>query len=291
MAEKNNKTSVALVYATSEVVGMFTRALPRSRFAVETCVDVAELMRRCVAGFLPDLLVFGRLDAEAADWELVRFIRSREFSRLGSVPLLALMPGLCHGEYSRMAHEAGVNAQLVPPVGDEQLLDQVDRLLADLPGRSLEEWGGGYGIAADDRVVRELRERLVEARREGTRAAGLVDALPLPIYLKSADGRHVSCNRAFTDFTGLRPEDIRGKLPTDLWPIELSNVYRWNDIAHLAGVKPGNYVHKMPHRSGEMRDVLFVKDVFFDEAGKVAGIVGAFMDLSGVLHCGEKKDA
>ncbi|OQX18791.1 MAG: hypothetical protein BWK76_06545 [Desulfobulbaceae bacterium A2] len=143
---------------------------------------------------------------------------------------------------------------------------------------------GIVGISRDvterNQARRELQELHAAAQRSAAFNAALIAAMPLPVFVKSADGRHIGCNQAFTDFTGLTVAQIQGKLPTELWPIELSNVYRWNDIAHLAGVAPGNYEYKIPHSSGELRDVLFAKDVFYDETGKLAGIVGVFMDLS-----------
>ncbi len=158
------------------------------------------------------------------------------------------------------------------------------RFLRDDQGRPCGIIGVLRDVTERKRAWLELQEMHGAAQRNALFNAALIAAMPLPVFVKSADGRHIGCNKAFTDFTGLSASQIQGKLPTELWPIELSNVYRWNDIAHLAGVAPGNYEYKIPHHSGELRDVLFAKDVFYDEAGKLAGIVGAFMDLSQQKH-------
>jgi len=108
----------------------------------------------------------------------------------------------------------------------------------------------------------------------------LLDAIPTPVFYKDKAGRYQGCNRAFTEIIGKTPEEIRGKTTDQLWSREKADLYREKDFELLQNGKQQVYESVVTDRRGSTRQVIFIKDVFRDESGEVAGLVGAFIDIS-----------
>jgi PAS domain S-box-containing protein len=131
---------------------------------------------------------------------------------------------------------------------------------------------------------RRAEERLTEANTTLERQLrfneALLSAIPTPVFFKDLDGRYMGCNRAFSEQLGLTSEQIRGKTADALWSANLAEFYRQKDNELLA--HPGHMVYEshIRDKNGEIRDVIFTKDIFYDETGRAAGIVGAYIDFS-----------
>ena len=108
----------------------------------------------------------------------------------------------------------------------------------------------------------------------------LLLAMPMPVFYKDAQGRYMGCNDAFARVTGLSRRDIRGKVASELWPPELAALHVRHDDALTAGLGHQEYPGLLTDQHGLQRHVIFSKDVFYDDAGDIAGIVGAWNDIS-----------
>lgn len=109
----------------------------------------------------------------------------------------------------------------------------------------------------------------------------LLAAMPIPVFYKDAAGRYLGCNPAFTELIGLSQEEIKGKTVNALWSREISNPYDDKDqelLRHPHGSQ--NYESVVLDKHGERRTVLFAKRAFFNEANQLAGLVGAFLDIT-----------
>lgn len=139
-------------------------------------------------------------------------------------------------------------------------------------------------------VNQDIHQRkLAEAGAAGARAElerslrftrSLLAAIPTPVFFKDAEGRYMGCNRAFTEVMGVTSEEIRGKTVHECWPSEHARVYHEHDLELMRDPKLQVYDSEVRDRNGERREVLFAKGVFRDESDRVAGIVGAFMDIT-----------
>jgi len=109
----------------------------------------------------------------------------------------------------------------------------------------------------------------------------LLRTVPLAVFYKDAEGRYLGCNEAFTKITGVTKEDIAGKTVFELWPGELSETYHRQDLDLPRKPSIQVYDFKIRNTRGELLDVVYHKNVFLDEQGRVAGIIGAFLDISG----------
>ncbi|NLY02611.1 MAG: PAS domain-containing protein [Rhodopirellula sp.] len=149
---------------------------------------------------------------------------------------------------------------------EQDLVDTIARLLGqDLDRRHAEK-------ARADALTRMAKTLgLTEA---------ILSALPVPVFTKDSDGRYLSCNRAFSEFTGRTADEIRGKTADDLWPDQHAQRYHRKDLEMLRCGGRQEYELKIRDRHGEDREVLFVKDVFRGSEREIRGIVGAYIDIT-----------
>ncbi|WP_129674388.1 PAS domain S-box protein [Candidatus Chloroploca sp. Khr17] len=129
-------------------------------------------------------------------------------------------------------------------------------------------------------VQEELRRANAERDRALNFSQSLLAAIPVPVFSKDCEGRYLDCNRAFAEMVGKTPEQLQGKTVQELWPSSLSTVYETHDLAMIEHGGTQTYEAQVIDQHGQRRDVLFVKDVFRDEAGNSAGIIGAFIDIT-----------
>jgi len=108
----------------------------------------------------------------------------------------------------------------------------------------------------------------------------LLAAIPTPVFFKDAQGRYLGCNDAFTEQMGVTAAEIRGKTVYDLWPSEHAAVYHQKDLELLQNPERQSYEAMVRDKTGQDRDVIFAKNVFYDEEGHVAGLVGAYVDIT-----------
>jgi PAS domain S-box-containing protein len=108
----------------------------------------------------------------------------------------------------------------------------------------------------------------------------LLDSIPTPVFYKDKEGRYQGCNRAFSAVMGVTAEEIRGKTAHELWPGEYSETYHTADLDLMENPEHQVYEFEVKDLNKNVRPVVFAKDVFRDGKGSVAGIVGAFLDIS-----------
>ncbi|MEN6487161.1 MAG: PAS domain-containing protein, partial [Syntrophobacteraceae bacterium] len=109
----------------------------------------------------------------------------------------------------------------------------------------------------------------------------LIDTVPVPIFYKDPGGRYLSCNRAFEQFYGLDRFEIVGKTAFDILPEHLAQPHYEHDRKLLES--PGVQVYETRTRdgAGHMHDMIFHKATFLNADGRIGGIVGALMDITG----------
>ncbi|NWH06121.1 PAS domain S-box protein [Desulfobacter latus] len=128
--------------------------------------------------------------------------------------------------------------------------------------------------------VKERKKAEEKQKRTTNFVSALLDAVPTPVFYKDKEGRYQGCNKAFSTFMGVTPDDIRGKRVDELWPGDQAVVYHQKDLELMRNSRHQVYEFKVTDKQGEAKPVIFAKDVFRDEKGKVAGIIGAFSDIS-----------
>ncbi len=108
----------------------------------------------------------------------------------------------------------------------------------------------------------------------------LINTIPNPVFYKDADCRYLGCNTAFEAYVGFSAEVLIGKTPHELWPAELADRYRQQDLALLEHPGIQTYEATVRYADGSLRDVIFNKATFEGQDGLVAGLVGVILDIT-----------
>jgi len=140
----------------------------------------------------------------------------------------------------------------------------------------------------------EMAERIRQLEAENQRLAGveadlkrnlhftdsLLAAIPTPVFYKDVQGRYLGCNPAFSELMGVSSEEICGKTVQELWPSAQAATYHQKDLELIQNPAQQIYEFEVRDRHGVHRPVIFYKNIFHDEKGQVAGLVGGFLDIS-----------
>ncbi|MET0028026.1 MAG: ATP-binding protein [Candidatus Thiodiazotropha sp.] len=108
----------------------------------------------------------------------------------------------------------------------------------------------------------------------------LLDTLPIAVFYKDREGRYLGCNRVFEQTMGVTSEEISGKKVFELWPSEQAKIYHQKDLELMENPEVQEYEFEIKNKDGEIRDVIYVKNVLYDESENVSGILGAFVDIT-----------
>ncbi len=126
----------------------------------------------------------------------------------------------------------------------------------------------------------EIKEREHKIKRQQQFTEVLLRSIPTPVFYADKEGRYLGCNEAFTNHTGVKAEDMTGKTVMEIWPNELAAAYYQKDLELLKNPERQVFESTITDKHCDLRNVLFAKDVFYDEKGGVAGIVGAYIDIT-----------
>ncbi len=131
---------------------------------------------------------------------------------------------------------------------------------------------------------RRLAELQTELKRSLNFTESLLESIPTPVFYKDAKGRYRGCNAAFTEIMGVTAEQMRGKTVHELWPGDHARLYHRKDLELLENPRRQVYEFEVKDKEGAIRPVVYHKNVFRDENGEIAGIVGGFVDIGGILE-------
>lgn len=108
----------------------------------------------------------------------------------------------------------------------------------------------------------------------------LLKSIPVPVFFMDKKGRYLGCNELFSQLLGVTNEEIMGKTVVDLWPGEGSEIFLKKDMQLIANPENQVYESKLVDKTGNSIDVIFAKNVYYDENGHVDGLIGAFIDIT-----------
>jgi PAS domain S-box-containing protein len=114
-------------------------------------------------------------------------------------------------------------------------------------------------------------------------AQELIDILPVPVYIKARDGRYLAVNRAWEDFFGIARGKFLGKQVDDLYPSAPWVAGEHRSMDEELWKTPGSqsYEIKITTRLAGPRSTIYHKATFNGPDGKVAGLMGTIIDVTG----------
>ena len=135
-------------------------------------------------------------------------------------------------------------------------------------------WASARDVTERKRIERELAETT-------RRTTVFLDAIPAPVFYKDKEGRYLGINKAFTQFFGQTREFLVGKSVFDCFPRELAEIYHARDKELFDQPAVQVYEAQIEDTAGVRHDVMFHKASFLDAEGRVAGLIGAILDITG----------
>lgn len=126
------------------------------------------------------------------------------------------------------------------------------------------------------RYSRDLERQVGERTREIT---SILRNTPSVVYIKDKEGRYTLVNSRYEELFEIRNEEIQGKTDHDIFPREIADRFRENDMRVLADGHPCQVEERVPQRDG-MHVYLSVKFPLYDEEGAVNRVCGISTDIT-----------
>ena len=126
------------------------------------------------------------------------------------------------------------------------------------------------------------RKRAEEASKENSVfVSTLLNTIPVPVFYKDTEGRYIGFNKSFEEFFGQTQQELAGKSVFEIAPRQLAEVYHAKDLELLQHSGSQVYESQVEDVRGVVRDVVFHKAAFTDPDGRVRGLIGAILDITG----------
>ncbi|PKO42842.1 MAG: hypothetical protein CVU31_13945 [Betaproteobacteria bacterium HGW-Betaproteobacteria-4] len=108
----------------------------------------------------------------------------------------------------------------------------------------------------------------------------LIEAIPLPVYLKDCEGRYLRLNRAFELFFQIKREAIIGHTLHDLLPPEDARLHMEKDAELFVGKGMQSFEATVHSRDGAIHETVYRKAALTRRDGSVSGLLGVIVDIT-----------
>lgn len=118
----------------------------------------------------------------------------------------------------------------------------------------------------------------------------ILNYIAIPVFYKDINGLYLGVNKSWENITGLKNEDIINKTVYDIAPNKIAEIYHSQDKKVFSlEENPQIYESEVFNKSlGKKYKVIFNKSAFFDDKGKVIGLIGTIIDLSEITKLEEE---
>ncbi|MFW6171769.1 MAG: PAS domain-containing protein, partial [Planctomycetota bacterium] len=127
-------------------------------------------------------------------------------------------------------------------------------------------------------IEREQAERAL--RESEVLYQSLVESLPLNVFRKNLQGEIVFANQRFCETVGRPLDELMGKTDHDLFPRELAEKYREDDVRVVNTGQPLEDVEEHRRPDGKLLFVQVLKGPLRNADGRIVGVQGMFWDVS-----------
>lgn len=131
-------------------------------------------------------------------------------------------------------------------------------------------------------VARDIteRKRAEQALRESeARLQAIMDSSTAVIFLKDVEGRYMLVNHEYERLFHVTREEIKGKTDYDIFPREMAEAFRANDLKVLELGTPMEFEETAPH-DGAMHTYIANKFPLYDSAGVPYAVCGIATDIT-----------
>jgi PAS domain S-box-containing protein len=125
-----------------------------------------------------------------------------------------------------------------------------------------------------------LRQTAEALSQQQSYLTAIIENQPGLLWLKDSQGRFLSVNHVFSRSSGRkRPEDVIGKMDSDIWPAELAWKYRMEDREVMTRRAP-LAIEERIFKKGVVKWMQVCKTPVFTEDGHVLGTCGFALDVT-----------
>jgi len=136
----------------------------------------------------------------------------------------------------------------------------------------------GFAGSAADVTGRVVAQQRLQTQLAVT--ALMLEISPLPLSMLNLEGRYLTVNQAWEDFTGRSRAEAIGRRASSYLTADEAAVHDARDRELLAHGVRVRYEARVRHRDGSLRDVVLDKVVVPGDLGEPAGILCVLMDVS-----------
>ena len=159
--------------------------------------------------------------------------------------------------------------------GDDGRVEGTVTTMVDITERRASEQTALLARAHVEAANRELQTQLSFSH-------ALLDAMPLPISIKSIDGRYTAVNRAWEEFFGQTRQAVLGRSLHDVFghstPEEVTSAER--DLIAHATHRTLTIEAELRRADGLLRSVIFYKTGFIGQDDSLAGVITIAADIT-----------
>jgi PAS domain S-box-containing protein len=143
-----------------------------------------------------------------------------------------------------------------------------------------DEQGQPIGLTGSLTDITARREATTQIRESLNFVDALIEAIPLPVYLKDPQGRYLRLNKAFCKFFSVTTDALLGKTVEDLLDPDNAVISREFDQVLLRSRGTQTYESHLVLADRTV-DVLFSKAALRKADGTLIGLVGTIVDITG----------
>ncbi len=225
----------------------------------------------------------------------------------------AQMWGIPEADIGHIDRDGLVRLQATRVRDPQQQLRRTEELLADpehsfvgqvemLDGRVLErevspQRVGGKCVGSvitfrdiTERLRRqeEIRSADREIRRHQGTLLSLIDSIPDTITFKDPDGRYLGCNKAFSEMTGYRPDELLGRTALEMFPGERGRLVWSEERALMADLQPRVAEDLQTYPDGSQHYKEMLRSPMRDRDGTLLGMLAVGRDVTERRHAEEE---
>jgi PAS domain S-box-containing protein len=138
------------------------------------------------------------------------------------------------------------------------------------------ELTGFVSIITDITAQKHVEEALRESEE---RLKAIIDNSTAVIYVKDLEGRYLLVNRWLETIFNIKSKDIKGRTDHDLFPKEIADAFRANDLSVLEAEAPMEFDEIATHPDGP-RDYISIKFPLYNASGNIYAVCGISTDIT-----------